>query len=36
MMTAEEGMAEIWGTLCPDCGPEDYLYITAYVLVMCG
>jgi len=23
-MTAEEGMQEIWGALCPDCGPENY------------
>lgn len=23
-MRAEEAMAEIWGVLCPDCGPNDY------------
>jgi hypothetical protein len=22
--TAEDAMAEIWATLCCDCGPEDY------------
>jgi hypothetical protein len=23
-MTAEKAMAEIWATLGPDCGPDDY------------
>ena len=33
-LTAQEAMQELWGRLCPDCGPEDYLYILAYVLVV--
>jgi hypothetical protein len=28
-MTAEQAMREIWGALCPDCGPEDYDFIVA-------
>lgn len=30
-MTAEEAMAEIWGILCPDCGPGDYQAIVREV-----
>lgn len=28
-MTAQEAMAELWGGLCPDCGPDDYAGILA-------
>lgn len=31
-ITAEQAMEEIWGLLCPDCGPEDYRYIVNEVL----
>jgi hypothetical protein len=30
-MTAEQAMAELWGTFCPDCGPQDYAGILAEV-----
>lgn len=30
-MTAEQAMAEIWGTVCPDCGPDDYTNIVKAV-----
>lgn len=30
-MTAKEAMAELWGTFCPDCGPEEYAGILAEV-----
>jgi hypothetical protein len=30
-MTTEEGMHEIWGVLCPDCGPENYEVIAREV-----
>jgi len=26
-MTAEQAMHEIWGLLCPDCGPDNYEFI---------
>lgn len=32
-MTAEEAMAELWGAVCPDCGPEDYEGILVEVLM---
>jgi hypothetical protein len=30
-MTANEAMHEIWGTICPDCGPDNYEFIAAEV-----
>lgn len=30
-MSAQEAMAEIWGTVCPDCGPEDNEAIVEHV-----
>jgi hypothetical protein len=31
-MTAEQAMQEIWGAVCPDCGPENYDLIVAEVV----
>lgn len=31
---AYEAMAEIWGIMCPDCGPTDYEYIVKEVAEM--
>jgi hypothetical protein len=30
-MTAEQAMEQVWGILCPDCGPTDYEKIVEFV-----
>ena len=32
-MTAEQAMREIWGAVPPDCGPENYDFIVADVVI---
>ncbi len=27
LLAAKQAMAELWGALCPDCGPEEYEYM---------
>lgn len=33
-MTAQEAMHELWGTACPDCGPDDYAAIVKAIVPM--
>src|SRR5579885_508517 len=30
--SADEAIAELWGSLCPDCGPFNYDFITTHIL----
>jgi hypothetical protein len=32
----KEQLAELWGLMCPDCGPEDYERILADAIQIVG
>ena len=29
---ARKALAELWGSLCPDCGPDDYAQLVALIV----